>query len=311
MPQRDSSRLDRRRLLGLAGGLTGGLALAGLAPRAPALALPARGRTAILKKAVKLGMVQLEGSLRDKFALLAAIGFDGVELDSPSGLDPAEVLLAAAETGLAIPGVVDSVHWQQPLSDPDAAVRAAGRAGLETALRDCARFGGTTVLLVPAVVSKEVSYDQAWERSTAEIRAVLPLAEELDVRIALENVWNSFLLSPLEAALYVDQFGSDRVGWHFDVGNVVNYGWPEQWIRILGRRILKLDVKEFSRQKRNDEGLWKGFGVEIGEGDCDWPAVRAALAEIGYAGWATAEVGGGGEQRLRDVKARMDAVLDG
>jgi len=311
MPQRVPSTLDRRRLLGLAGGLTGGLVLGGLTPRGLRGASLAGAAAAPFKKAVKIGMVQVEGTLRDKFALLAAVGFDGVELDSPADLDPQEVLAAAAETGLEIPGVVDSVHWQQPLSHPDPAVRAAGRAGLETALRDCARFGGTTALLVPAVVGKEVSYDEAWGRSTAEIRAVLPLAEELGVRIAIENVWNNFLLSPLEAALFVDQFDGDRVGWHFDVGNVVNYGWPEQWIRILGRRILKLDIKEFSRAKRNEEGLWKGFAVEIGEGDCDWPAVRAALAEVGYTGWATAEVGGGGEERLRDIKARMDAALDG
>ena len=188
-------------------------------------------------------------------------------------------------------------------------MRAEGRAGLETALRDCASYGGTTALLVPAVVNGEVGYDEAWERSSAEIRKVLPLAEELGVQIALENVWNGFLLSPLEAARYVDQFESEAIGWYFDVGNVVNFGWPEQWIRILGPRILKLDIKEFSRKKRNDEGLWKGFGVKIGDGDCDWPAVRAALAEIGYTGWATAEVGGGDEERLRDIKARMDEVL--
>ena len=167
------------------------------------------------------------------------------------------------------------------------------------------------MLLVPAVVNKQVSYDEAWERSTAEVRTVLPRAEELDVKIAIENVWNGFLLSPLEAARYVDQFEGDRVGWYFDVGNVVNYGFPEQWVRILGSRILKLDVKEYSRKRRDEEGLWKGFGVEIGEGDCDWPAVRAALREVGYSGWATAEVGGGGEERLADIKARMDAVLDG
>src|SRR5690606_23282712 len=88
---------------------------------------------------------------------------------------------------------------------------------------------------------------------------------------------------------------------YFDVGNVVNFGWPEQWVRILGRRIVKLDVKEFSRSKRDAEGLWKGFDVEIGEGDCDWPAVMAALDEVGFAGWATAEVAGGGRERLAGI----------
>jgi hexulose-6-phosphate isomerase len=295
------AEIDRRRFLELGGAA----ALAGLLPN------PRVGASAGIKKAVKIGMVGVDTSLEGKFALLREIGFDGVELDSPSALDPDEVLAAVAATGIVIPGVVDSVHWGKPLSDPDPAVRAEGRAGLETALRDCERYGGTTALLVPAVVNANVSYDQAWERSTAEIAEVLPLAEELGVRIAIENVWNSFLLSPLEAARYVDQFESDAIGWHFDVGNVVNYGWPEQWIRILGPRVLKLDIKEYSRKKRNDEGLWKGFQVKIGEGDCNWPAVREALADIGYTnGWATAEVGGGDAERLKDIKRRMDAVLD-
>ena len=223
-----------------------------------------------IKRAVKIGMVGEGASLRDKFQLLVDLGFAGVELDSPSEFDSDDVLGARDATGIEIHGVVDSAHWARPLSHPDPEVRAAGREALETALRDAQLYGATTVLLVPAVVNKEVSYADAYTRSAAEIKRVLPLAEELGVSIALENVWNSFLLSPLEAARYVDELGSPRVGWYFDVGNVVRYGWPEQWVRTLGPRILKLDIKEFSRQKRDDEGLWKGFAVEIGEGDCDW-----------------------------------------
>jgi hexulose-6-phosphate isomerase len=162
---------------------------------------------------------------------------------------------------------------------------------------------------VPAVVNAEVGYDQAWERSSEEIARVLPRAAELGVAIAIENVWNQFLLSPLEAARYIDQFESPSIGFHFDVGNVVNYGWPQQWVRILGSRILKLDIKEFSRAKRDREGLWKGFEVEIGDGDCGWPAVVAALDEVGYRGWATAEVGGGDAARLADIARRMRRVL--
>ena len=142
-----------------------------------------------------------------------------------------------------------------------------------------------------------------------EIRRVLPLAQELGIKILFENVWNQFLLSPLEAARYVDEFESPIVGWYFDVGNVVNYGWPEQWVRILGKRIGKLDVKEFSRKKRNEQGLWKGFDVEIGDGDCNWPEVMKALDEVGFQGWATAEVRGGDAARLQDIAERMDRVL--
>src|SRR5206468_11553733 len=140
-------------------------------------------------------------------------------------------------------------------------------------LRDAKRYGASSVLLVPAVVSKEVSYNDAYTRSQAEIRKAIPLAEELGVKIAIENVWNQFLLSPLEAARYVDDFKSPAVGWHFDVGNVLNFGWPEQWITVLGKRIQKLHIKEYSRKKRDRDGLWKGFSVAFGEGDNNWRAI--------------------------------------
>jgi hexulose-6-phosphate isomerase len=293
--------LDRRQLLASSGAFAGLAALG---------SLHARGATsAKLKKAAMLGMVQGAGTLLEKFTLLRECGFDGVELDSPSGLKTEELLAARKATGIEVAGIVDSVHWNKPLSDPDEKVRAEGRAALEQAIADCAAWSGTSVLLVPAVVNEKVSYDAAWERSIAEIKKVLPKAEAANVKLAIENVWNNFLLSPLEAARYVDEFKSPFVAWHFDVGNVVNYGWPEQWIRILGPRIVKLHVKEYSRKKRNDEGLWKGFDVELGEGDCRWPEVMTALREIGYEGWACAEVRGGGKERLLDISRRMDSIL--
>ena len=266
-------------------------------------------RNVEIRKAVKLNMVKEPLPLLDKFRLLKELGFDGVELDSPNDLDAEEVIAARDTSGLPIHGVVDSVHWTDTLSHPDPAVRAKGVAGLETALRDAKRYGASTALLVPAVVNKEVSYADAYVRSQAEIRKVLPLAEETGVKIALENVWNNFLLSPIEFARYIDEFESDWIGAYFDVGNIVNYGWPEHWIRTLGPRILKLDIKEFSRQRRDNEGRRKGFDVALGEGDCDWPSVVAALEDIGYSGWATAEIPGGDTARLRDIAARMDAIL--
>jgi L-ribulose-5-phosphate 3-epimerase len=301
-----AGQLDRRTFIGAAGAAVVGAAAV------PLLGVEGPGMTQRrIRFSLKYGMVKEGGSVLEKFRLLKDLGYDGVELDSPNGLDNDEVIAARDETGLAIPGVIDSVHWKDTLSDPDPAVRARGVAGLETALHDCKLYGGTTVLLVPALVNKAVSYDDAYQRSQAEIRKVIPLASELGVKIALENVWNSFLVSPMEAARYVDEFESDRIGWYFDVGNIVYYGWPEQWIRILGKRILKLDVKEYSRTKLDNEGRWKGFGVEIGEGDCDWPAVREALADVGYEGWASAEVGGGGRDRLEEVLKRMSRALAG
>jgi L-ribulose-5-phosphate 3-epimerase len=309
----ESERFDRRAFLGVCGaaavgvvGAKGGRAMA--AERAGT-----RSGARDIRRAVKYGMIGQGATVREKFALLRDLGFDGVELDSPGPLDREEVLAARDETGIVVHGVVNSVHWRDTLSDPDAAVRERGREALETAVRDCHAYGGSTVLLVPAVVNKSVSYADAYRRSQEEIRRVLPLAEELGITIAIENVWNHFLLSPLEAARYVDEFESKRVGWYFDVGNVVNYGWPEQWVRILGKRIVKVDVKEFSRKKRDEEGLWKGFGVELMEGDCDWPAVMKALDEVGYTSreaWMTAEIRGGDRARLAQIAERMERIAE-
>jgi L-ribulose-5-phosphate 3-epimerase len=263
----------------------------------------------MVKKSLKWGMVKGDMSIMDKFKMLKELGYDGVELDSPHTLDHKEILAARDKTGLELPGVVNSLHWKSPLSDPDPKVRATCVESMKTALNDCKMYGGTTVLLVPGVVNPGISYKDAYERSQAEIRKLIPTAEKTGIKIALENVWNNFLLSPMEAARYVDEINHPLVGWYFDVGNVVRYGWPEHWIEVLGKRIMKLDIKEYSRKKQADEGIWKGFNVEIGEGDCNWPEVNKALTKIGYSGWASAEVGGGDRARLADVSQRMDRVF--
>jgi hexulose-6-phosphate isomerase len=177
------------------------------------------------------------------------------------------------------------------------------------ALHMCKKYGGTTVLLVPAVVNETVAYDDAWERSTEEIKKMLPTAHETGIKIAIENVWNNFLISPLEAARYIDQFDDPMIGWYFDVGNIVRYGWPDQWVKILGRRILKVDVKEYSRKKQTDEGIWEGFKVKLGDGDSDWSKVNQALKQIGYSGWGSAEVPGGDRSRLKEISQRMDRIF--
>jgi len=259
------------------------------------------------KKAVKLSMVQGDASLPEKFKMLKDLGFDGIDIDQRVEHD--EVRRAREESDLVVHGVVDYDHWKLPLSHPDPKVRAAGLATVKTSLRDAKAYGGTTVLLVVGVVNKEISYADAYRRTQEEIRNAIPLAEELGIKIAFENVWNMFLLSPLEFARYIDDFESPWVGAYFDVGNVVNYGWPEHWIRHLGKRILKIDVKEYSRKLRDEKGPGQGFNVELGEGDCDWPAVVAALDEVGYGGWATAEVRGGDRGRFREISRRMDRVL--
>lgn len=237
-----------------------------------------------LKKGYMLGTFPSRGeyTLLEQFTMLRDAGFQGVEPDS--GLDREEVLDAKRQADLEIPSVVVSTHWSYPLSSPDEQVRRTGLNGLMTALEDAHAYGAGCVLLVPGVVNESVSYDEAYHRSQREIRKAIPLAEELNVTIAVENVWNQFLLSPMEAARYVDEFESEKVGWYMDVGNVMNFGLPQQWIRILGKRIAMIHIKEYSMQKRNEDGPWAGFRVNYLEGDSPWAEIMQALRDVGYEG---------------------------
>jgi hexulose-6-phosphate isomerase len=297
--------MNRREFL-KAGGSALALALAAGAAGQDSNPAPKRH----LHKAIMWGTIGLKGSVLEKMQAVKAAGFEGVEM--MSHMDQEEVLRARDEAGLVIPSVCGRDHWAKPLTSPDPAVRAEGLASLEQALRDGKRYGATSVLLVPGVVTAEVTYGQAYARSQTEIRKAIPLAEELGVKIAIENVWNQFLLSPLEAAHYVDEFNSPAVGWHFDVGNVLNFGWPEQWIEILGKRIQKLHIKEFSRKKRDTLGPWKGFDVKFFEGDNNWPAIMKALDDVGYTGWGMSEQPSeqtATPEGLADLSARMTRIF--
>jgi hexulose-6-phosphate isomerase len=259
-----------------------------------------------------LPTVPVRGTTMEKFRAIKAAGFEGTE--PRSGMKQAEVLEARDATGLHIPSVCCLTNWTKPLSDPNPVVREAGLNGLKTALHDAKIYGATSVLLVPAIVSDVVTYQDAWTRSVEQIRQALPLAEDLGVKIAIENVWNKFIISPLEAARYIDQFNSPAIGWHFDIGNVLAFGWPQHWIPALGKRIQKLHIKEYSRKKQETEGALKGFHVNYLEGDNDWPEIMTALDAIPYTGWAIAEPpwhppGMPRQDRLHDIATRMDKIF--
>lgn len=251
------------------------------------------------KKAFMLG--QTSGDLVPTFRMLKDAGFEGVEMLAPNEFKTEDVIKARDATGIVIHGVSGSRHWAKPLSDPNPAVVAEGLAAIRLEIADIKAYGGDTVLLVPAVVTKEVSHRQARERSQAAIKQLLPHAEKAGIVIAIEEVWNRFLLSAPEFAEYVDSFQSPWVKAYFDVGNVVEYGFPQEWIRELGNRIVKVHIKEYGKPKR--------FDYKLGEGEIDWPAVKQALQDVGYAGWVTAEVPMGDAANLKDVVARMDRIL--
>jgi hexulose-6-phosphate isomerase len=257
-----------------------------------------------LKPAIKYSMIESEGGVLARFQLAKECGFEGVELDSPIDIDRQAVVDASKATGVKVHGVIDSVHWSKPFSHPVDAVRAEAIKALEGAIDDAATWGADTVLVVPAVVAAndpEQSFQKCWDRSIPELRKVLPRCKDKNIKLAVEVVWNNFLVKPEQLVQYVDAFDSPQVGAYFDASNMLKYGVSSaDWIRALGKRMLKLDFKGYS--------LKNGW-CEIGEGDEDWPSVLEACHEVGYFGWATAEVGGGGKEHLMKVKARMDRVL--
>ncbi len=262
-----------------------------------------------IKKGIFWGSIGYGKSIPEKFQAVKAAGFEGVE--PHSHLDRNEVLKARDATGLTISSVCGSLHGKFPLSHPDPKIREEGLAALKVTLEDAKAYGADTVLLVPGRVSNSVGYDECWNRSIEEIKKIIPIAEKLSVKIAIENVWNNFLLSPLEASNYIDQFKSPIIGFYFDCGNILTYGWPEQWIKILGKRIMKIHIKEYSRKIADTQGKSAGFNVKLLEGDVIWPEVMKALDDIGYKDWATIEMAGGDTpEGLKDLCDRMNQALN-
>lgn len=263
---------------------------------------PLKGR---IYKTLKIGMVNVKGaSLADKFKLAKQAGFQGIELSCP-GNDVDEVKTAIAESGLVVDGSVCAAHWQVRHTDPDPAVRAKALQTLKDALRESKAVGGHSVLLVVGH-GKDGPEEEIWKRSVENIKHAVPLAAELGVAIVIENVWNEFCYDPKgdtnqtaeKFVRYVDEFNSPWVGMQFDIGNHWKYGSMGDWIRTLGKRIIKLDVKGFSRAEDKF--------TKIGEGDLDFADVRKALTEINYHGWLAAEVKGGDLERLQEVSANLD-----
>lgn len=261
------------------------------------------------KKGIMWATVGVKGSVLEKMKAVKAAGFEGVEMTSP--LDQAEVLKARAETGLEIPSVCGEKHWKLPLSHPDPKVRAEGLAALQQTLRDAKAYGAGSVLLVPGVVNSEVNFETCWQRSIEQIRLAIPLAEELGVKISIENVWNNFITTEEQAVRFLDEINSPWVQWHFDVGNIIRYGDPIAWIKALGKRITRVHIKEYSRDRAMRSGdLWQGFRAPLREGANNWPGIMKALGEVGYDGYLiTEQPGGDTPEGLRDLCQRLEKII--
>ena len=278
-----------------------------LTTAAAASLAPAFAARLPIKKAVLHSMLPRDLSHAERFRLAREVGFQQVECHQTDDPRDAEAIKKAADdAGIRIHSVMNGRHWSHPLSADDPAVVRHSMEGMKISLENARLWGADTVLLVPAVVNPKTSYKQAWERSQQQIRELIPLAEKLKVIIAVEEVWNKFLLSPLEFAHYVDDFRSPWVKAYFDVGNVVLYSYPQDWIRTLGKRIVKLHLKDFRFPNRKTAEF-----VNLREGEIDWKEVHAALNEIGYNGSATVELRGGDREYLADVSRRLDQILEG
>jgi len=297
-------RIDRRRFLA-----SSSAALAALGSYVPALAAEGRAtkpRSPKLRLAVKYSMIRPgpEATVLEKFQLVKKIGFEGLEIQAPGEVNVEEAVAASKATGIKIHGVIDAVHWKVRLSDPSAAVRTQAVTALKEAIATAKAVGADTVLLVPGKVTdpKNENWDQVWERSQAGVKECLKDAAAAQVVIAIETVGNDFITKPEHLIRYVDELASPHVGAYFDCSNMLRYGVSSaDWIRKLGRRMVKFDFKGYS--------VAKGAQTKIGEGDENWPEVLKALTEIGYEGWATSEVAGGDEAELTDIYRRMAKAL--
>ncbi len=309
-PSSEHAKINRRDMMSRTA-LLGAALGAGVWTPQGATARPAKRQKAARKpilKSLKFGMIGEKLPILDKFKLVQDLGYDGVELNSPGGENKQECLEASQKTGLPIHGVVDSRHWSVRATEADPKRREQCLNDLMTAIKESHYCGGSSALFVPGH-GKDGPEEEIIARSLEVIQGAVPLAAKLGVSILIENVWNHMFYdhngkpeqSADRYAAFIDACNSPWVGAYYDIGNHHKYGQPQDWVRTLGKRIVKLDVKGFSRAKNN----WSA----IGDGTIDWPAVREALDEIGFTGWCTAEVGGGDRKRLADILARLNRVL--
>ena len=261
-----------------------------------------------LRKSIMWGTVGIQGSILEKCKAIKAAGFDGIEPNSHDNRK--EILDAMAATGLVASSVCNSKHWQTTMSHPEASVRMEGIKNMITAMEDAKAYGTDAVLLVPGRVDDNTSYEDCWNRSTECIRELVPVAESMQIKIGIENVWNNFILSPIEMRMYIEQFNSRFVGSYFDCGNILVYGWPEYWIKTLAHRIVRIHIKEFSKQIADKQGRSAGFNVKLTEGDVRWKEVMREIKQNYKGGWLTTEQGNSRTlDDLKDLSARLDTVI--
>lgn len=277
-----------------------------------------------MKKGINIWSFAEETSIKDSIAIAKKAGFDGIELSlnasgelglEASDKDIRQIQTYLEEAQLEIAGLATGLYWDYAMTSEKEENRSKAIDVCKKQLEVAAAFGVDAILVIPGAVgvdfipgSEVVDYDKAYDRAQEAIAKLVPFAKSAGVAIAIENVWNKFLLSPLELRGFIDSINTDFVGSYFDVGNVVHSGYPEQWVRILGNRIKKVHFKDY----RREAGGLHGF-VDLLAGDVDYPAVMKALQDIGYDNYVSAEMippyKHHSEQIIYNTSAAMDAIL--
>jgi len=307
--------LGRRQFLAAGAVAAAGLGTTGTARAAEAAAIvrPPAGKRILLS--CKLGMLpkKLEGrelSVVERLRMAAEAGFDGVDFDQAGEYTPEQARQAVQETGVFVHNAINHAHWSKRLTSASEEDRAQGRANIAHCIRVSHAAGGSGVLIVLGR-GDDGPTDVIEERARQEIKALLPLAASLGQMILIENVWNKMMYDhdgppdqgPERFIRFVDSFSSPWVGMYYDIGNHWKYAQPGEWIRAFGHRCVKLDVKGFSRAQG------KFVDITSADDDVPWDQVQKALDDIGFAGWATAEVKGGNVERLTLVREQMQKAF--
>ncbi|QTH40123.1 sugar phosphate isomerase/epimerase [Cohnella sp. LGH] len=277
-----------------------------------------------MKKGINAWSFPAGMGAKECIRLAKSAGFDGIELAlaetgelSLAGgeKEALELKAYAKETGIELSSLASGLYWDYPLTSNDEDIRRKGLDVAKKQLETAAALGVDTILLIPGAVGVDfipgaevVPYDVAYDRAQEAVSQLAHTAAEHQVNIGLENVWNKFLLSPLEMRNFIDEIGSPWVGSYFDVGNTLANGYPEHWISILGKRIKKVHFKDYRRQA----GGLHGF-VDLLAGDVDYPAVVKALEAVGYDDYVIAEMIPAythhSEQIIYNTSRSMDRIL--
>lgn len=305
--------ISRRHFLASSAVATAAIATPAIAQEASPIIRPALSRRILLS--CKLGMIASKSgdkkfTIAERLKMAADAGFDGVDFDEAGNFTPEQARQAVKDSGVFVHNAINHTHWGVRLTDPKPEVRDKSRANLDHCLRVSHAAGGSGILIVVGK-GEDGPAEEIEERCRQEIKKSIPLAASLGQAILFENVWNRMMYDhdakPEQSAerfiKFVDSFNSPWVGMYYDIGNHWKYGQPGDWIRQFGRRAVKLDIKGFSRAKD------KFVDITSPDDDLPWDKVREALSEVGFTGWATAEVGGGDVKRLTIVREQMQKAL--